>query len=205
MPRVIGLTGGIGVGKSTVAAHLARHGAIVVDCDQLGRDVVVPGGRAHGAVIETFGSGIAAPDGSIDRAALARIVFSEPEQLARLNAVVHPAIDAEIAERITAADDDAVVVLDMAVLTESDLGRGQYQEVLVVEAPREQRLERLIEQRGMSREDAEARMASQATDAERRRIADHVLVNGGDLDRLAADVDSWWSAHGPTTPTGPDQ
>ncbi|MFV0260354.1 MAG: dephospho-CoA kinase [Acidimicrobiales bacterium] len=200
MTRVIGLTGGIGVGKSTVAAHLARKGAVVVDCDQLGRDVVVPGGRAHQAVIDTFGPGIVAPDGSIDRAALAGIVFSDPDQLARLNGVVHPAIDAEIADRIAAAADDAVVVLDMAVLTESDLGRGQYQEVLVVEAPKDQRLHRLVEQRGMSREDAEARMTSQATDAERREIADHVLVNAGDLERLAADVDEWWQTHGPAGP-----
>ena len=191
-PRVIGLTGGIGVGKSTVAAELERLGATVVDCDGLGRLVVEPDGRAYPALVERFGQGIVAADGTIDRPALAAIVFGDAGALADLNAITHPAIDLEIADAIAAAD-SPVVVLDMAVLVESELGRGQYHEVVVVEAPVEVRLERLARDRGMSEDQARARMDSQASDDERRAVADHIIVNDGALDHLMEAVGRFWA------------
>ncbi len=196
MTRVIGLTGGIGAGKTTAAIVLAACGAVVVDCDGLGRAVVEPGGLAHDAVVERFGPTVVAANGLIDRAALAAIVFADPEALADLNAITHPAIDTEIAAAVAAAqaaDPDAVVVLDMAVLVETELGRDSYEEVLVIEAPRAQRLDRLTTQRAMSAADAEARMTAQATDAERRAVADHVLVNDGDAALLEQRVRAWWA------------
>ncbi|MEM7340374.1 MAG: dephospho-CoA kinase [Actinomycetota bacterium] len=192
---VVGLTGGIGAGKSTASALLADLGADVVDCDLLGRQVAEPGGRAHDAVVDRFGADVVAVDGSLDRAALASIVFAAPEALADLNAITHPAIDAEIATRIAGAADDVVVVLDMAILVETDLGRGQYDHVLVIEASEATRLERLASQRGMAATDARARMANQATDAQRRAVADAVITNDGDIDDLAAAIEDWWRRH----------
>ena len=190
--RVIGLTGGIGAGKSTVAAILAEFGATIVDCDELGRLVVEPDGRAYGALVDEFGEGVLQPDGRLDRAALGSIVFNDREALARLNAITHPAIDAEIATLIDAAP-AGPVVLDMAVLVESELGKGQYQDVLVVEAPSETRLTRLKADRGMTEEDARARIASQATDEQRRAVADHIIVNDGSTDDLATAVTRFWT------------
>ncbi|MGB5759282.1 MAG: dephospho-CoA kinase [Acidimicrobiales bacterium] len=190
--RVIGLTGGIGAGKSTVAAMLAELGATIVDCDELGRLVVEPDGRAYRALVDEFGDGVLQPDGRLDRAALGSIVFNDREALARLNAITHPAIDAEIATLIDAAP-GGPIVLDMAVLVESELGRGQYQDVLVVEAPPDTRLTRLKAQRDMAEEDARARIASQATDEQRRAVADHVIVNDGSTDDLAAAVTRFWT------------
>ena len=192
--KVVGLCGGIGAGKSTVAALLADHGAVVVDVDALGRGVLTePDVRT--AVVEEFGPGVVADDGAIDRAALAAEVFACEGRLADLEAISHPAINRALGRRLDdleAADRPTeLVVLDMAVLVESDLGRLDdglgYGEVVVVEADREVRLRRLAG-RGMDRADAEARMASQATDAERRAVADHVLVNDGDEGDLAAAV-----------------
>jgi dephospho-CoA kinase len=187
---VVGLTGGIGTGKTTVAGLLGARGAEVVDCDGLGRLVVEPGGRAHAAVVDRFGPAVVRPDGTLDRPALARIVFNDPAALAELNGLTHPAIDAEIAERIAGAS-SPVVVLDMAVLVETTLGAGQYDVVLVVEAPLALRLARLAE-RGVERADAEARIASQASDEQRRAVADHVLCNDGDLAHLERQVDALW-------------
>lgn len=189
---VVGLTGGIGVGKTTVARLLEKLGAIVVDCDGLGRLVVEPGGRAYEAVLETFGHHLKKPDGTIDRPGLAAIVFNDPGALAVLNSITHPAIDAEIAVRLRAAPADAIVVLDMAVLVETKLGEGQYEVVVVVEAPVEVRLERLAG-RGMNREDALARMASQATDEQRRAKGDLFVTNGGTEAELAVAVDALWA------------
>ena len=194
---IIGLTGGIGAGKSTVAELLRGHGAVVVDVDALGREVIGPSGSAVEAVVARFGEEVRGADGSIDRPALAGKVFSDPEALAALNAISHPAIDQLLDERLSEIADrapDRIVVLDMAVLAESDLGRGithSYEVVIVVEAPREVRIERLVD-RGLTVEDAEARMASQATDAERRTLADHVIDNRGDLDELAQAVARLW-------------
>ena len=192
--KVVGLCGGIGAGKSTVAALLADHGAVVVDVDAMGRSVLAEP-DVLAAVVEEFGAGVLAHDGTVDRAALADEVFACEGRLADLEAISHPAINRAIGRRLDeleAADRQPdLVVLDMAVLVESDLGhlddgRG-YTEVVVVEADREVRLRRLAA-RGMDRDDAEARMASQASDAERRAVADHVLVNDGDHRELVAAV-----------------
>lgn len=191
-PRVIGLTGGIGAGKSTVAAELARLGATVVDCDGLGRVVVEPDGRAYEALVARFGADVLTSDGAVDRAALASVVFADPDALADLNGITHPAIDLEITEAIAAAE-TPVVVLDMAILVETELGAGQYHEVLVVEAPVDDRLARLSRDRGMPEDQAKARMANQASDEERRQIADHILVNDGSPDDLVAAVHRYWS------------
>ena len=191
--KVIGLCGGIGAGKSTVARLLAERGAVVVDVDALGRSVLAHDKVRH-AVVAEFGDGVLDADGGIDRAALAREVFSCEGRLTDLEAISHPAIDREIARHLEAlaSDPPDLVVLDMAVLVESDLGklsdgRG-YTEVVVVEAHADVRLERLVA-RGMAADDARARMAAQATDAKRRAVADHVLVNDGDEADLAERVD----------------
>ena len=191
--RVVGLTGGIGSGKSTVAAMLGSLGAFVVDCDGLGRRVIEPHGRAYARVVDRFGPDIVRDDGHIDRGALAAIVFRDEAELAALNAISHPAIDAEIADRIADAPMDQMVVLDMAVLVETDLGAGQYDTVVVVEAPLTVRLARLV-RRGMTEDDARARIASQASDEQRREVADFVIDNGGDIDDLRDEVTTLWDA-----------
>ena len=189
---VVGLTGGIGVGKTTVAGLLAGHGAVVVDCDLLGRTVVEPGGLAHDAVVARFGPRVVRDDGSVDRPALARQVFGHPDALADLNAITHPAIDVGIARAIAVAPVDAVVVLDMAVLVETRLGRGQYELVVVVEAPLATRLTRLAA-RGLGRDEALARIAAQASDADRRAVGDLFVDNGGDEAALAERVATLWA------------
>jgi len=193
---IIGLTGGIGSGKSTVAGLLAAHGAAVIDVDALGRSVIAPGGRAETAVLAEFGPGVADADGHIDRAALAGAVFGDAAALTRLTAISHPAINAELVERIDALPDDAIVVLDMAILVESHLGRidpaHSYSRVVVVEAPEALRVERAVA-RGMREADVRARIASQATDAERRAVADVVVANDIDLHALGEQVDACWA------------
>lgn len=192
---IVGMTGGIGSGKSTVAGLLAAHGAVIVDVDALGRAVIAPGGRAEAGVLAEFGDGIADPDGHVDRGALARQVFGRPDELARLTAISHPAINAELADVIDAQSPDAIVVLDMAILVESTLGRGDpahsYSKVVVVEAPEELRVARAVA-RGMAEADVRARIASQATDAQRRAVADAIVVNDGDLATLEARVAELW-------------
>ena len=191
--KVVGLCGGIGAGKSTVAGLLAERGAVVVDVDALGRSVLNHD-EVRRAVVSEFGDSVLGADGEIDRAALAREVFSCEGRLTDLEAISHPAIDREIARCMDAlaGNPPDLVVLDMAVLVESDLGklpdgRG-YTEVVVVEAGAEVRLERLVA-RGMTADDARSRMAAQATDADRRAVADHVVVNDADEATLAGKVD----------------
>lgn len=197
--RVTGLCGGIGAGKSTVAALLAERGAKVIDVDQIGRLVLEPHGRAYSSVVDLFGDEILAGDvdgqRSIDRGRLASIVFGDPAELKRLEGVSHPAINAELDEQLVRAARSGQhwVVLDMAVLVESKLGQDlasghSYDTVLVVEASEERRVARLVEARGMAEADALARIRSQADDASRRSMADIVLFNDGDLDALVAAV-----------------
>ncbi|MPY95417.1 MAG: dephospho-CoA kinase [Acidimicrobiia bacterium] len=192
---VIGLTGGIGVGKSTVAGLLAARGAHVIDVDAVAKGVIEPGGAAHDALVERFGAGLVV-DGRLDRAALGAIVFADPAALGALTALSHPAANRVMAELVAEAGPGALVVLDMAVLVEyPKLGRwegGGYERVLVVEAPLEVRLHRLETQRGMRREDALARIRAQASDGERAAVADWVIDNGGDLAALDAQVDQLW-------------
>jgi dephospho-CoA kinase len=186
----IGLTGGIGAGKSAVAALLARHGALVIDADAVAREVVEPGSRGLAAVVAEFGSGIRDTDGRLDRARLAAIVFADDEARRRLNAIVHPLVAQRTAELMAAARPDAVVVHDVPLLAENGLA-GHYNLVLVVEAGEETRLTRLAE-RGLPAGEARARMATQATDAERRAVADVVIRNDGSPNELAAEVDAVW-------------
>jgi len=190
--NVVGLTGGIGAGKSTAAAILGDFGAIIVDCDQIGRDVVTPSGGAYRRLIAHFGPHIVSEDGSINRPSLAKIVFSNPGQLEKLNQITHPAMNSEIRKVIEQSDVDDVVVLDMAILVESELGAGQYNHVLVIETPMDIRLNRLVSTRHMDLEDAKARIAQQATDAERRVAADSIINNDAGVDELRHKLHAWW-------------
>jgi len=186
----IGLTGGIGAGKSVVASLLAGHGAVVVDADAIAREVVEPGSRGFDAVVAEFGPQVRGGDGRLDRARLASIVFADEAARRRLNAIVHPLVAARTAELLSVAAPEAVVVHDVPLLVENGLA-GHYDLVLVVEAPVAARLGRLAE-RGMAPEEARARMAAQASDADRRAVADVLIRNDGTLDDLAAQVDAVW-------------
>ncbi len=181
---VVGLTGGIGAGKSTVARMLSANGATVIDVDGLGHVVLQPGGKAHDAVLDAFGT--------VDRRELGAIVFADAAALARLTAISHPAINAELIE-VLAGIDAEVVVLDMAILAESNLGRGVYDVVVTVEAPIELRVERAVA-RGMAETDVRRRLAAQASESQRRQLAQHVLVNDGTEAHLAAQVAQCWAA-----------
>lgn len=188
---LIGLTGGIGSGKSTVSAMLAARGAVVIDADAITRELQQPGTPVFQAMVDRFGPGIVAHDGTLDRQAVADLVFHDAEALADLNAIVHPAVGAEIARRMEgAAGTDRIVVLDVPLLVES--GRDDLAAVVVVDVDPEVALARLVEQRGMRPDDARARMARQASREERLARADEVLDNSGSLDDLRAQVDALW-------------
>jgi dephospho-CoA kinase len=187
---MVGLTGGIGSGKSTVAGILAKRGAVVVDADAIARMVVEPGMPALAALAEAFGEEIVKPDGSLDRAALAERAFVTDETRKQLEAITHPAIGTEFLAQIAKAPADGIVVHDVPLLVESTRG-FEYGAVIVVEAPRELRLDRL-EARGVARADAERRMALQASDEERRKVADWVLDNSADVAHLERQVDAIW-------------
>jgi dephospho-CoA kinase len=187
----IGLTGGIGSGKSTVASLLAERGARVVDADRLAREVVEPGTPGLAAVVAEFGDGVLTAEGALDRAALAALVFADPAARARLDGVVHPLVRARAAELVAEAPAGAVVVQDVPLLVETGQA-GLFDLVLVVEAELETRVARLVD-RGLSESDARARIASQATDEQRRAVADVVLTNDGDRDALAAAVADFWA------------
>jgi dephospho-CoA kinase len=190
---LVGLTGGIGAGKSTVAELLTERGAIVIDGDLIARRVVEPGRPALAAIVERFGPEVLAPDGTLDRPALAARAFGSDEDRLALEAITHPAIGAEFVREMSEAPPDGIVINDVPLLVESQKAaeRG-YELVIVVEAPRALRLDRL-ETRGLDRADAEARMAAQATDEERRAVATHLLDNGGTREELAAQVDAVWA------------
>jgi dephospho-CoA kinase len=189
---VIGLTGGIGSGKSTVSALLAAKGAVVVDADAITRELQEPGTPTFAAMVERFGEGIVAPDGTLDRAAVADLVFTDPDALADLNHIVHPAVGAEIAGRMRAlAEGDDVVVLDVPLLVESARGYP-VAGLIVVDVDPEVAVGRLVGQRGMREDDVRARMARQASREQRLARADRVIDNSGDLGDLARQVDEAW-------------
>jgi dephospho-CoA kinase len=191
--RLVGLTGGIGSGKSTVADLLRAKGAVVVDADEVARAVVEPGQPALDALIERFGPGILDASGRLDRPALAAIAFADDDGRKALGDITWPAIGEEFERRIKAAPHDAVVVCDVPLLVESKAAAARpYVAVIVVEAPIDVRLDRL-EVRGVARDDAERRMAAQATDEERRAVATHLVDNGGDLESLARQIDRIWA------------
>jgi dephospho-CoA kinase len=190
---MVGLTGGIGSGKSTVARLLEAKGAWIVDADLVARQVVEPGTPALAALVERFGDGILAPDGTLDRPALGKLAFADEESRKDLEAITHPAINTEFLDRMLAAPEGSIVVCDVPLLAESPAAQARgYPVVIVVEAPRNLRLDRL-EERGVPRSDAEARMAAQATDEQRREIATHVIDNSGDLEHLERQVDAVWT------------
>jgi dephospho-CoA kinase len=187
----VGLTGGIGSGKSTVARRLVERGAVLIDADVIAREVVGPGTAGLKAVLAEFGDGLVAPDGSLDRAALARIVFGDESSRQALNAIVHPLVAARRAELVAAAPADAVLVEDIPLLVENDLGAA-FHLVVVVHAAAEERVGRLVAERGMKVDDAWARVRSQANDDGRRAAADVWLDNSGSTMALLTAVDALW-------------
>lgn len=196
----VGLTGGIGSGKSTVAGLLAARGAHIVDADVLAREVVAAGTPGLDEVVAVFGPGVLTADGELNRAALGSEVFADVDALARLNAIVHPRVAARACALMAAAAPGSVIVHDVPLLVESDLA-GQYDVLVVVEASRDRRTQRLREDRGMSDTEIEARMATQASDDERRAVAGEIIVNDGSRAELEAAVAALWQRLRASAPT----
>lgn len=191
---LIALTGGIASGKSTIAARLAELGAVVVDADALAREVVEPGEPALGAVRDAFGDEVIREDGSLDRPALGRIVFADPQRRHVLNGIVHPAVLHRSHAAFDAAfarDRRAVVVYDVPLIDAR--GVGEFERIVVADAPVEVRVERLVRLRGMTEEDARARVAAQLSDEDRRALASDVIDTSGTLEATLKQVDSLWS------------
>jgi dephospho-CoA kinase len=194
----VALSGGLGSGKSTVGKALAVRGAVVIDADQVARDVVAPGSAGERAVLERFGPGAEAPDGHIDRAALAGIVFADADERLALEAITHPLIRDEIDRRLAnlgasagTAQPPAVAVVELPLLDQGRQRGYRFDVVVVVDAPEEVAVQRSVK-RGMSERDARARLAAQPTQAERLVLADQVLTNNGDLEQLEKAVDDLW-------------
>lgn len=187
----VGLTGGIGSGKSTVAARLVERGAVLVDSDRIAREVVAPGTPGLAAVVDAFGPAVLAADGSLDRPALAAVVFDDPGARKKLNAIVHPLVRRRSDELIAAAPADSIVVQDIPLLVEGGMA-ARFPLVVVVHADPAVRVPRLVEQRGMPEADARARIAAQADEAARRAVADVWIDNSGPPHGLVAAVDALW-------------
>lgn len=195
----VGLTGGIGAGKSTVARLLTGHGAIVLDADLAARAVVEPGTDGLAEVVEAFGPEVLRADGSLDRAALASVVFADEERRKRLNAIVHPRVRAWMAERAAAAPEGSVVVQDIPLLVEGGLA-PLFDFIVVVDADDDTRITRLVRDRGMAEQEARARIAAQAPREQRNAAADRLIDNSGgpeDLEKAVADL--WRDLEGKTT------
>jgi dephospho-CoA kinase len=189
---LVGLTGGIGAGKSTVATLLAEHGAVVIDADSIVRELQQPGTDVFRAIVDRFGTHVVAADGTLDRERLADIVFRNDDARSALNAIVHPAVYSVMSERIAAVkDDDKVVVLDIPLLAEAG-GGGGMDAVVVVEADDEMRVARVVSERSLDPEDVRARMAAQASSEQREALADVVIRNNGTPEDLRAQVDDLW-------------
>jgi dephospho-CoA kinase len=188
----VGLTGGIGAGKSEVSLRLVARGAVLIDGDAIAREVVEPGTLGLAAIVEEFGDEVLLPNGALDRPKLGGLVFADGERLAALNAITHPLIGRRSQELFDSAPEDAIVVYDMPLLTESNLA-SLHDVVIVVDVPVETQLERLVHRRGMTEADARARIAAQATREQRRAIADHVIDNSGSLEDLDSQVDAVWA------------
>ncbi|MEO3763695.1 dephospho-CoA kinase [Streptomyces sp. B5E4] len=187
----VGLTGGIGAGKSAVSGLLASYGAVLVDSDRIAREVVEPGTAGLAAIVAEFGEGVLAVDGSLDRAKLGAIVFADADRRRALNAIVHPLVRERSAALQEAAGPDAIVVNDVPLLAENDLA-GLYDVVVVVDAAPATRLDRLVRLRGMAEDEARARMAAQATREQRLAVADMVVDNDGTPEELAERVRKVW-------------
>jgi len=192
---LVALTGGIASGKSTIARRLAAHGAVIVDADQIVRDVQTPGSPVLAAIAEEFGPDVLRPDGSLERSVLGARVFGNRDAISRLNSIVHPAVRAESARRFAdafAADPAATVVYDVPLLVEARVD-DPWQLIVVAHAPADARAGRLVELRGMTEADASARIASQVTDEERLAIADVVIDTAGSLAETEEQVDALWA------------
>jgi dephospho-CoA kinase len=188
----VGLTGGIGAGKSEVSARLAAQGAVVIDADSIAREVVEPGTEGLAEVVDAFGPDVLLPDGTLDRPRLGEIVFADPELRGKLNEIVHPRVAARMAELEGEAGPASIVVHDVPLIAES--GRTDaYDLVVVVDVPPRVQLDRLVRRRGMTRGQAEARMAAQASREQRLAIADIVIDNSGSLAELDRQVGDLWS------------
>ncbi|BET50794.1 MULTISPECIES: dephospho-CoA kinase [Streptomyces] len=187
----VGLTGGIGAGKSEVSRLLVEHGAVLIDADRIAREVVAPGTPGLAAVVAAFGEDVLTEDGTLDRPKLGSIVFADPDRLAVLNGIVHPLVGERSRALEEAAAEDAVVVHDVPLLTENGLA-PLYDLVVVVDADPATQLDRLVRLRGMTEQDARARMAAQATREQRREIADVVVDNDVPLDELRRRVKEVW-------------
>jgi dephospho-CoA kinase len=189
--RLVGLTGGIGSGKSTVARMLADRGAAVIDADEIARQVVEPDREAFDEIVERFGDSVVGPDGVLDRGRLAETVFADQSAREDLNAIVHPRVREEIGRRLealAAEGSDRLVVLDIPLLAEGGQTEG-YEAIIVVTAPVETRVDRLVRDRDMDPDDVRARIAAQASDDDRRAIATHVVDNSGSPEDLQRQVD----------------
>ena len=192
--KLVALSGGIASGKSTIARRLSELGAVHVDADALAREAVAPGSPGLQAIRERFGDSVIAADGSLDRPALGQLVFSDPDRLAALNGIVHPEVRRLAQERldeIERADPRAVVIYDVPLLVEAGVDLP-WDLVVIAEAPAEVRRQRMVELRGMSPEEAERRIANQASDDERRAVADVVVETGGSLERTLEQADALW-------------
>lgn len=187
----VGLTGGIGSGKSEVSRRLAAYGAVVIDSDLIAREVVEPGTPGLAALVAEFGTDILSADGTLDRPKLGTLVFADKDRLAALNAIVHPLVGARADELRAAAADDAVLVNDVPLLAENHLEK-LYDVVVVVDASPETQLDRLVRLRGMTEQDARNRMAAQATRADRLAIADVVIDNDGPIEALEPQLRALW-------------
>jgi dephospho-CoA kinase len=188
---LVGLSGSLGSGKSTVGRALAARGAVVIDADRVARDVLAPGSPGAQAVLERFGPGIRAPDGSIDRAALAAVVFADPAQRAALEAISHPLVHKEVSRRVAELG-DAVIVVEIPLLDAARRDEYGFDVVVLVEVQPDIATRRAVA-RGMTEDDAHARMAAQPTAAQRRQVADRVLGNDGAQADLEAAVDGLWA------------
>lgn len=187
----MGLTGGIASGKSAVSQRMAGHGAVIIDADQLARQAVAPGSEALAEIVEHFGEDMLTAEGRLDRAALGERVFGDESARERLNSIVHPRVRAEAARQREYVADGSVVVEDIPLLIETGQ-QDRFDVVVVVQAPHEERVRRMVEDRGMSREEAESRVRAQASDKERAAAADVVLDNSGSLEELVRRVDDLW-------------
>ncbi len=195
MSIIIGLTGGIGAGKSTVAAMLAEHGAVVIDADRVAHESYRPASQGYGLIVERFGHDVVAADGSIDRQSLGGRVFNNPKALADLNAIIHPLVRKEVAGRVVSAledDPQAIIVIEAALMTETGWSGGAGTLWVVVADP-SVASRRLIDQRGMDPQEVKLRMATQLSNQERRRVADRVIENNGTVIDLEAEVEAAWS------------
>jgi dephospho-CoA kinase len=188
----VGLTGGIGAGKSEVSKRLAAQGAVVIDADLIAREVVAPGTAGLAEIVAAFGPDILTADGALDRVRLGDLVFADPDKLAKLNAIVHPRVGVRMRELEDSAGPGAVVVHDVPLIAENGLA-GAYDLVVVVDVQPRVQLDRLVRLRGMSREQAEARMAAQASRAERLAIATIVVDNSGSLSELDRETGELWA------------